>query len=450
MRADPGKVLCLLAVSLCFAAPAAAQAYYNYAGAVHMHTLYSDGSGTFEDLANAGQAAGVTYLISTDHNTLEPLRDGHQRYWGSVLMLVGTEISTDAGHLLALNVPPSFDWGTRNPQEVLNRVNAAGGLAILAHPLSERWPWTDWGVRGYAGMETINLASLMDADLRAVAQIDLPGRTVRRLADLAQRYLRNPDAVMDGFTDNTVDTERTHWDALLRHGQQVVGTAGVDAHARIPVGNRVFEVPTYQEAFESAHTYAVTLAPLNGNAAVDVPALYGAYRNGRLYLVYPRVAPAPAFRFIATEGERQATMGQPFRFQQRARLVVEAPGHSHPLIRLLRNGVEVAAAEAERLEWETTEPGAYRVEVFAAQRAERLFDLRRGLRLPNLGDVIRTRRRELRPWILSNPIYVRRMTAGATGQERVVPTAWTLRASSGPRRDYAALEAAGYCCCTLP
>ncbi|MBI3948235.1 MAG: CehA/McbA family metallohydrolase [Armatimonadetes bacterium] len=433
---------------LLLVAPAAAAPYYAHPGAVHMHTVYSDGSGTFQNLAAAAQAAGLSYIITSDHNTLEPLRDGHQRYWGSVLVLVGTEISTDAGHLLAMDLPADFEWGTRDPQLVIDRVNAAGGFSVLAHPVSERWPWLDWRVRGYAGMEVINLASLMDADLRAVTQIQLPARTLSRLVDLAQRYLRDPDGVMTRFTDNTVDADRTRWDALLRRGQQVAGTAGVDAHARIPAGVTVFHVPTYQEAFESVQTYAVTLAPLRGEAEADRREIYRAYRNGRLFLAYPRVAPAPEFRFTAHEAGREATVGQPIRLEERVRLIVEAPGHPRPVIRLLRDGVEVASAEADRLEWTVTRPGAYRVEVYASQRAGRLFDIRRGLRLPRVDEILRARRRELRPWILSNPIYVRGPGQGAVAPAPLFPP---LRAGIPLRRSgpgYAALEAAGICCCS--
>ncbi len=439
-----------LGVALCLgASPALPAPYYNYAGAIHMHTTYSDGSGNFQDLATAAQAAGLAYILTSDHNTLQPLRDGHQRYWGPVLVLVGVEISTEAGPILAMDLPASFEWGSRDPQQVIDRVNAAGGFGVLAHPVSERWPWTDWGVTGYAGMEIINLASLMDADLRAAAQIQLPVRTLSRLADLAQRYLRNPDQVMAEFTNNTVDEHRAQWDSLLDRGQQAVGIASVDAHARIPVPGRVFYVPTYQEAFESVHTYAVTLNPLRGNAERDGQEIHRAYRNGRLYLVYPRVTAAPGFRFTAQEGTRTATMGQPIRLEERVRLVVDAPGHSHPLIRLLRNGTEIASAEDEHLEHQVTRPGVYRVEVYASEQTGRLLDIRRGLRLPRVEEVLRSRRRELRPWIFSNPIYVRGAGEGALPPRMLYPVARASATIHRPGPDYAALEAAGFCCCTV-
>ena len=38
--------------------------------ALHMHTVYSDGTGKHADLAAAGLKAGVDVLIVTDHNVL--------------------------------------------------------------------------------------------------------------------------------------------------------------------------------------------------------------------------------------------------------------------------------------------------------------------------------------------------------------------------------------------
>jgi hypothetical protein len=416
MRSAAGILIVLLACLLAFVSfePASAvdppnpPQYPAYPGVIHVHTLYSDGSGTFPEIAAAARETGLAYLIATDHNTLEPIRDGHQRYWEDLLVLVGSEVSTSAGHLLALDVPGDFHWSSPQAQTVIDEVNAAGGFSILAHPMSPRWPWQNWNLRGFAGMEIVNLASVMDDDLRSAAHtLQISGRSIQRLATLAQRYLADPDATMFRLTNHTVDVERSQWDDLLRVGRQVVGIGGVDAHARIDLLGNTLRVPSYVEAFESVHTYAVTLAALRREFDHDRRQIYDAYRNGRLYMVYARVAAAPGFRFTAVEGNRYAVMGQPIAVEREVRLTVEAPDHAHPLIRLMRGNLEIAAAEDTRLEWTVTEPGPYRVEVFAADTPQRLFALRRP-RVPRLRDVLRTNRDEVRPWIYSNPIYVRR------------------------------------------
>ena len=405
------RMLVMVALGLGLVVPGRAAEYHSYPGAIHIHSEYSDGSGTFAEITAAAKAAGLRYIITTDHNTLQPIRDGHQRYWDDLLVLVGTEISTDVGHCLAVGVPVDFDLRERDAQGVIDRINAAGGISILAHPLSPRWRWENWNVTGYTGFEIVNLSSLVDADLRAAAHATIPTRVVGRLGQLVKRYVANPDALMKQLTNATVDTERTHWDRYLAQGRQVLVTGAVDAHARVPVGGQIYRVPSYQEAFESVQTYVVTLAPLQGHFDRDREQIYRAYRNGRAYVVYPRVAAAPKFRFTAHEGNREATMGQPIRKENRVRLTVEAPDHNRPLIRLLRDGVEVAAAESDRLEYTTATGGAYRVEVYARERSgsvlTNLRSVTRGRNLRTVSEILNSNRRELRPWIFSNPIYVR-------------------------------------------
>ena len=375
-------------MALCLgASPALPAPYYNYAGAIHMHTTYSDGSGNFQDLATAAQAAGLAYILTSDHNTLQPLRDGHQRYWGPVLVLVGVEISTDAGHFLAMDLPASFEWGSRDPQQVIDRVNAAGGFGVLAHPVSERWPWTDWGVTGYAGMEIINLASLMDADLRAAAQIQLPVRTLSRLADLAQRYLRNPDQVMAEFTNNTVDEHRAQWDSLLDRGQQAVGIASVDAHARIPVPGRVFYVPTYQEAFESVHLRRHP-QPAAGQRGAGRPGDPPCLPEWAAVSGLPRVTAAPG------SGSPPRKEPGPRRWGSRSAWKSAcawwwtpralAPADPAPA---QRHGDSQRRGRAPRTPGHP--PRVYRVEVYASEQTGRLPDIRRSLRLPRVEEVLR-------------------------------------------------------------
>lgn len=389
------------------AAPAPSPEYHRYRGCLHVHTRYSDGSGEFSDIADAARKTGLDFVITTDHNTLQPLKDGHERYWDKTLMLVSVEISTDAGHCLGLDLPASFELGNRNPQKVVDQVNAAGGFAILAHPMAPRWLWRDWDVRNYTGIEIVNLAGLFDDDLLTATEGGrIGGRSLARLVNLFTLYADDPDAVMGKITDNVVKRERQQWSELLGTGRQVVGIGSVDAHALVRIGRKEYDLPTYVEAFESVQSYILTPTPLRGELKADREQVYDAVRNGRLYIVFPRVAPAPQFEFTAREGERHATMGQPIRLEREVTLTALAPGHPHPVIRLLRDGKEIARAEGERLVTTASAPGEYRVEVYAAEQGERLLSPSQGRR--SVEDLLRAQPRRVKPWIISNPIYLRR------------------------------------------
>src|SRR6266498_6012642 len=78
-----------------------------YRGALHMHTIYSDGTGTVEELARAARAAGLRWIIVTDHDTLEGQR--FEGWIDGVLVIVDHEITPDRNHFLALNVDEVID-----------------------------------------------------------------------------------------------------------------------------------------------------------------------------------------------------------------------------------------------------------------------------------------------------------------------------------------------------
>lgn len=109
-------------------------------GAFHVHTVRSDGRGTVEEVAAAAKAAGLRFVVLTDHNDFTPREPV---FIDGVLMVPGVEISTAQGHLAALGlrrplegVRPWMDGG-----EAEAAVERAGGVAVLAHPVQERNPW---------------------------------------------------------------------------------------------------------------------------------------------------------------------------------------------------------------------------------------------------------------------------------------------------------------------
>src|SRR5688500_14532422 len=62
-------------------------------GAVHIHSTYSDGAGDIPTVMDAAKEAGVDFVLLTDHNTQQPLRDGWEaRYPDTPLLLIGTEV----------------------------------------------------------------------------------------------------------------------------------------------------------------------------------------------------------------------------------------------------------------------------------------------------------------------------------------------------------------------
>ena len=111
-----------------------------YAGALHVHSRYShDGRGTVEEIAAAAARTGVRVVFLTDHNTLAPLADGKEGWHGPTLVLVGSEITTNAGYLLLLDPKPTARVGPRGELILLgeqdrslwDKRNIQEGLALV-------------------------------------------------------------------------------------------------------------------------------------------------------------------------------------------------------------------------------------------------------------------------------------------------------------------------------
>jgi predicted metal-dependent phosphoesterase TrpH len=106
---------------------------------VHMHSTFSDGIGTIEQILwHAQHHTNLAVIALTDHDVVEGAlraRDlwarGHYRFD----FIVGEEISTQQGHLLALFIEKRIRPGL-SMERSIDLVHEQGGLAIVAHPLN--------------------------------------------------------------------------------------------------------------------------------------------------------------------------------------------------------------------------------------------------------------------------------------------------------------------------
>ncbi len=106
---------------------------------LHMHSTYSDGLGRIEQILHHVQHnTDLDVIALTDHDVIEGslrARDlwlkGNYRFD----FIVGEEISTKEGHMLALFVEKLIPRGL-SMERSIDLVHEQGGLAIVAHPLN--------------------------------------------------------------------------------------------------------------------------------------------------------------------------------------------------------------------------------------------------------------------------------------------------------------------------
>jgi PHP domain len=359
---------------LAVAGPAPADGYVRVPGVVHVHTTLSDGGGTPSEVITAARAAGLAFVVITDHNNLDAKAEEGDRTSKKItganrlLVIVGTEVSTNAGHVLGLGIEdPTFRF-SGDVYDALEDIHDLGGVAFAAHPLSQKSEllWSGWDQPGGWGIELLN----GDSQWRAAGWL--------RLARTAALYgLNHRYALLGSLT--APDETLSRWDTMLAQ-RDVPGIAGADAHSRVLITrNKALRFPSYEALFTLARNYVLLDAPLTGGDAADSRAIIDALGRGRSYIGLDALAPAGGFTFVAERGTRRWTMGDTVPAGAGLRLHAGGALPAGARVRLLRDGQVLVESEGEVSRFDA-EPGIYRVEV----------------RVPGW-DV---------PWVISNPIAV--------------------------------------------
>ncbi|MBI2884934.1 MAG: CehA/McbA family metallohydrolase [Candidatus Omnitrophica bacterium] len=329
--------------------------YHDHPGVIHVHTTYShDADGTLADVARVANAEGLHYVITTEHNNLRSLREGNQGWHGMTLILVGEEVSTRDGHVLALNVQEEIDRD-QPTQAILDEIARQGGLSFLAHPYFKKHRWKNWSVQGFTGIEGYNTTH--DAFDENLLRVALWGLTV------------SPHTLYLSLVDRPYDP-LDRWDALVRRHGRVVGIGSSDAHEVRLLGVKF--VP-YEVLFKLVRTHLLVPA----GAALSPAAVYEALRAGHAYFSLDLLADATGFTFMADDGQQVfGVMGDEIELADPMQLTVILPASAH--LALFKDGSVTATSVGRVWHIRVSEPGSYRVEASLNGK----------------------------PWIFSNPIYV--------------------------------------------
>ncbi|MEL3945523.1 CehA/McbA family metallohydrolase [Streptomyces sp. LNU-CPARS28] len=111
-----------------------------YRGDCHLHTWYSDGRRTPAEIGALARAAGLDFINSSEHNTQSAHAHWSEVAGDDLLVLLGEEITTRNGHVLALGTDPGtfVDWRYRARDNrfghYARQIRRSGGLVVPAHP----------------------------------------------------------------------------------------------------------------------------------------------------------------------------------------------------------------------------------------------------------------------------------------------------------------------------
>lgn len=160
---------------------------------LHVHTWYSDSSGSVEDVIKAAKRKGLDGLAITDHDIIEGSKEA-LRMGTDLLIIPGEEIKTDRGEILALGIRETIPRGLRI-SEAIRMIHRQNGLAILPHPTIPFFSW----------LKENDIKGLQIDGLEVISAITpLPSYFLKKNLKLARRLGLSIIAGSDSHSPETV------------------------------------------------------------------------------------------------------------------------------------------------------------------------------------------------------------------------------------------------------
>ena len=343
---------------------------YDYRGVVHLHSTYSDGHGSVEEIMECANQVGLDFVMLTDHDTMKPLDDGHEKWHSSSLLICGTEITPRYNHYTvfgAERLNGVEELAKKQPQEIIDEINRQGWLGFIAHPDHEgtkrfdipSYKWQDWNVNNFTGI------GLWDLMTDWQEKLDKDNITVEVYTEFAKH--------VSGPKDITLK----RWDELNKN-RRVVGIGEIDNHKSTKEynGQKIVVFP-YDVAFRTITNHILLNKPLDRDFKKAKEQVLSAFRDGKVYVSFDYWDDPSEFVFEIEEGDNCAYMGDELKLKEQAEVIVSLPASAY--INVICDSETIWEGEGDEAIVPTNKPGVYRVEVYKNDLT----------------------------WILSNPIYVR-------------------------------------------
>jgi hypothetical protein len=352
----------------------------DYAGVFHVHSaLGGHSTGQLAEIVQAAKTDRLAFVLMTEHpsgfvNTAEAtLRGTHE----GVLFVGGNELAaSDSGGRLF--VIPGIAPPVANPplQDLVTSAKTQGRLAVVGYPEQV----SDWRLSGYDGLEVYNLYTNSKRINYALL-----------FFDGLWSYRSYPDLLFARFYERP-DANLKKWDEINAAGQQrAYALAGNDAHANVGLslqeqtGEPIIAVKLdpYERSFNVVRNHVL----LEKGTPLDTESLLTALRAGHSYIAFDLFGDANGFRFTADNGADKRIMGDEIQLPASGKVTLSSRAPVRCRTVFFRDGqILHEVKDSTQAELSIDRKGVYRVEVYPDQ----------------LGSLL-----EGKPWIISNPIFVR-------------------------------------------
>ena len=328
--------------------------YFEYKGVVHVHSfLGGHSSGTFSEIIDAAKANQLDFVIMTEHTEkdFDTAAMTLQGVHGDVLFVNGYEISAENG-----------DRVLKLPQDV----------SIVAYPEE----FKNWETPGLNGVEVYNVYSNTRRANPIVA-----------FFDVLWSHRAYPDLLFGLYFERPNESLKKWDQALTRTKLTAIG--GNDAHSNIGVSLRDssgkilagIQLDPYKTSFRLVRLHVIT----NDAKVLAQEQLLDALKAGHCFIGFDLFGDTTGFTFEAQSPSATKIQGDEIQLEPQTLLRIHTPVATRIL--LFKDGsVILNETGVTTKEIAVTERGVYRVEVY----------------LPEIERIIGEK-----PWIISNPIYIR-------------------------------------------
>lgn len=343
-------------------------------GSIHIHSVYSDGSRSIPEIVEFAKALNLDFLMFTDHNTLKPKYDGLEGIYDNVLTLIGYELNDkdDKNHYLIFNIDEEVK-NTDSAADYIKEVREKGGIGIVAHPdenpprlksYFSDFPWTDWNIEGIKFIEIWNQMSEWKERMNHFNAV---------------WHLMHPRKSLIGPEKITLE----RWDKLTQKGK-VFAIGGVDAHS---VRYRLFRIIPlriypYKVCFKTIRThvwvddvYKKYLMEKDFEKASEL--FYDAFDSGKMFISNYNIGNAAGFKYSVNNKNGHYISGEELFLDEETYIDINLPEKGR--VKIIVDGSQLLEQENEFIRHKIENPGVYRIEVF----------------------------QEDKPWIYSNPVWVK-------------------------------------------
>ncbi len=357
------------------------QGFYDYAGAVNVHSNKSSGSGKVSDIITSAAAANLDFIVFNETNPIDQ-QQPHPIKYGNLSVLYGSELSFRNSRFLHFSGEKSPVFGSHSEIQIFlsNFLETGGeGVVALSHPNKPGYEWDQDMVPEYmTGMEVLNL--------REVWRKSWELRKLSFLSSLVF-YPFNPQLFfLDIYLDEALSTKL--WDEWNKT-RPVIGYVGSDASSKLRIARKFsLNFPSYKSIFQMAKNHILLREELFGIG--DQKLIVEALKKGSSYFSIDILGDPKGFSFsgLTNKGHR-VFMGESSELKNLEILTVSLPDLKDEVrVELYHNG-DLVKTFKESFKYKPTEMGHYRVVV----KTNPLFPLFRG--------------QKWIPWIFSNPIFVK-------------------------------------------